>query len=315
MKHQPPYSGVPRSFAKSPAQHGLTISETAVLLGLLVVARKQDGQERFDISFKAGKTAMSEQRFLRATTAQAKEEATRAARNGFHIRMRQLKKLRPPQHIRVELTRTELLRHSGLSCDTRSLAKLDAILKKLRNLTVEGLPVPLSRIARLRSGRLRLDVAGDWIEPPFVRIPLPLPTRSLAAVNLSLFLRTINPDGMIRLETLCKHIGIEATLPSFVQRQAIHRALGAVNGTLFTRPPEFHVQHEHQQIPWFYKMLLNSGSRIRFLREHLPQEVVDYIYSLKPAERAPCFQRMITGQVARDMIQREGIRVRIKEPA
>lgn len=215
---------------------------------------------------------MAEQKLYQRTKAFAKEQASIAAANGFHLKMQRLQKLRPPEIIRVDLTRTELLRLSGLSTDTRSLTKLDSLLSRLLTLTVEDLPSPLSRFVQLRSGRLRLHVASVWIEPSYVKISLPLPTRSLTAVNLSLFLRTTNRDGVISLAALCRHIGIDPALPSFSQRRSVRRALNAVNHALIVRWPEPSREPEHRKVPWFYKMMIKTGDRIRFLRAHPQQE-------------------------------------------
>lgn len=265
QRQQIGYSFIPRRFAKSPAQHGLTISETAVLLGILAAARKQDHRERFAISFKSGAKAMAEQKLYQRTKAFAKEQASIAAANGFHLKMQRLQKLRPPEIIRVDPTRTELLRLSGSSTDTRSLTKLDFVIIQIAHVDRRRPAITVKPLCSISSGRLRLHVASVWIEPSYVKnLWLPLPTRSLTAVNLSLFLRTTNRDGVISLAALCRHIGIDPALPSFSQRRSVRRALNAVNHALIVRWPEPSREPEHRKVPWFYKMMIKTGDRIRF---------------------------------------------------
>jgi hypothetical protein len=126
------------------------------------------------------------------------------------------------------------LRLSGLSAGARNLDLIDPILAKLRKPVQCGedrLPALLKSV--LAEGeRLRLEVCGDWLAPPFGKVPMPLPTRSAHALALYLFVHTIKTSnankGDSSFLSLCTRLGIKSD-QRWQCQQAFDRALAVVN--------------------------------------------------------------------------------------
>jgi hypothetical protein len=77
-------------------------------------------------------------------------------------------------------------------------------------------------------------VCGEWLDPPWQRLPLPLPLRSVNALALFLFLQATNVDGNaeeergIALDKLCDRLGIPYWRPALDKRR-VDAALAIVN--------------------------------------------------------------------------------------
>jgi hypothetical protein len=135
-----------------------------------------------------------------------------------------------PDVISFETSRYELLNAARLSQATKNRRSLDDALATLskpirlgrrkcyRLLTVEVLP----------TGRMILHVKGGWLEPQYARVPLPFPTRSVAALGLLLLFRmTYRDQKEHQSETLRKNLRIEGT--AWHCTRALHRAVDILN--------------------------------------------------------------------------------------
>jgi hypothetical protein len=98
-----------------------------------------------------------------------------AGARGYRLRMQKLKQQPLPDSVTLEITRKHLLRVAGLSINSVSLSKVGAALKRLRR-PVGDMPPLIDSWVQLQSGRLRLVVSTAWMQKPFVRIPMPLPS-------------------------------------------------------------------------------------------------------------------------------------------
>jgi hypothetical protein len=109
------------------------------------------------------------------------------------------------------------------------------------------------------NGKIRFRVSGDWIEPPFIKVPIPMVTRSQTALYLLLFLRCISDGGSIRLSTLATRVlGLKSKKP-FEQRRIIDRALFVVNACIALNKSKLGVRRN--DIPHFYVMRI-FGDRV-----------------------------------------------------
>ena len=128
-----------------------------------------------------------------------------------------------------------------------------------------------------RSGKLCLSACGEWLDPPWHRVPLPLPLRSVNALALFLFLHAVKVDGnaeeerAIALDKLCDQLGIPYWRPALDKRR-VDAALAIVNqhlddldletrrALMRLRPPLV--------VPARYKIFARRrGTRICFTRE------------------------------------------------
>jgi hypothetical protein len=221
----------PREFASQPGKYGLSIIETALMAGILRAAFRRDYEQRDKIAFREGRRALVAHRQKGGKYDQRGKQIARFAR---HKSMEEQKRrFRPAEIIDIKLTGTDLLRLAGISPDTRHLQALDIVLRKLMKRSVPNRP-PLLRTYRLfLDGKIGLFVSGDWLEPPYVKVALPLPTRSKNAINLGLFLRCIILGGHIKLSNLAHDVLGLRTRKGYEQRRFVERALRVLNAALW----------------------------------------------------------------------------------
>lgn len=176
-----------------------------------------------------------------------------------------------PKSIKVELSRCRLLTLSGLSADGKNMAKLDATLDQLGK-PVGKLCSPLLSWCISKSGRLRIELEGTWLTPPFVRVPIPLPLKSTTALSIYLFVHgiktgPINRKGM-SLSALCQRLGVRRD--RFAQR-ALDRALDIIDKHLAGLPMKELIKQG---------IKLAGGYRIKVIEEnkYLRFEALPYHY-------------------------------------
>lgn len=251
------FAMIPREFAVKPGAYRLTTLETALLAGILRAVLGKDYKQRDKIAFRAGKRALVEHRQKGGKyDARGKDVARSARRQSMLL---QKKKSLPAEIIVIKLTSTELLKWSGVSPDTRHQRKLDAGLKKLTKLSLPKKPALLRSYRRFLDGTIKLFVSGAWLDPPYVKVPLPLPTRSKNAINLGLFLRCIADRGYIRLSTLAHDVLGLPTTKACEQRRFIERALVVLNAALYAiytkmTAPDGKYSFRRNDVPILYVM-------------------------------------------------------------
>jgi hypothetical protein len=153
----------------------------------------------------------------------------KAGEHGYREAKRELQQERVPDRITVSLSMSQLLDMSGLRITGSNFRQLDAALKRL------AAPVnkmaPLLPCCRYDHGRLRLVVNGGWLNPPYLRVPLPLPPASHATALL-LFLLSVRAvpsnSKSTRFTKLLDLLGID---PHNRQRD-LTRAIKQVNDYL-----------------------------------------------------------------------------------
>jgi hypothetical protein len=194
-----------------------------------------------------------------------------AGKHGYQQAKAKARKQPPPDVITVKLSRSYLLTVSGHADDGDSLRQLDAALKRLCNpILIAGAPkAPLLRqYQRTSSGLLRLRVAGEWLMPPYLKVPMPLPSRSPSGLALYLFLHTINTSATnikdISLDSLCRRLGIDKRGRRLC-RQAWTRALAVVNQHLR--------KHEGDVREYKFKEIDDGKGRfVAIKRQYLPED-------------------------------------------
>jgi hypothetical protein len=159
----------------------------------------------------------------------------RIKRAGQFAYQNERKRLRrnPSAVIPVDCSPHALLRAGGLAGKGRNPIRLPAALDRLCEKV--GRKVPPLLAWRSEAGRLHIEINGQWLRPPYGRVPLPLP-RSAVAINLYLFLIAVKPTftsrgTKISLRRLCDRLG----LPEGNRAQSlrtIKNALAEVNETV-----------------------------------------------------------------------------------
>lgn len=109
-----------------------------------------------------------------------------------------------------------------------NLSRVPAALDRLC-CDVGNLPPPLHSWRRLKTSNLSLEVAGHWLSPPWVKIHLPLPLRSPAALALHLFVASIKfgsfAKGKMKFVALCERLGV----PTRYGSRSINNAIDVLN--------------------------------------------------------------------------------------
>jgi hypothetical protein len=250
------FTVLPRAFVSAPGRYRLSIYETGILAALIAGARQRDYADRKAIADGAKQRAFNrrirQDRNMKAAQLDSKN-AWRASM------MKQQMEFDPPDRLSFVAYPTTLLDMAGLSTDTRALDKLDDALARLREPLIDGLPSPLLKAVRLKSGRYRYVVSGGWIVRPHRRVNLPLPTKSLNATNLYLFLRTQLGTRTVELKDACKAIGV-ASRKAFEQRRIIGRAFDLANEAYMEQGVE--VPTPRMPVAWRLEWI--RGDRVRF---------------------------------------------------
>lgn len=164
-----------------------------------------------------------------------RESFRKAGQQGYAEARRRLRKEPAPKVIMVKTSKRQLLNIAGLDLTGPNYQHIEPALERLtRSVRIK----PLLRSWQLRSGQLQLEVNGSWLDPQYLRLPLPLP-RSAIPLALFLFLRSVKTaaanSNAIRFAELCDVIGIGG----WNNRQRdLNRAIAAINRYLTTIPDE-----------------------------------------------------------------------------
>jgi hypothetical protein len=293
------YATLPRAFAFDARHHDLDPVELVIVAGLLTAARFARGDELHAMAFGTGQKAIKKERRL-ADQHKSDWQKTHAIRRrgqfapapkrdhvhklptykagrtrktlkaagafGYKHSKVHYRKRPPPDRVTLSISKSRLLTIAGLSRDGSNLARLNQALDKFcKPIKVDGCEMPplLHSIEEQPSGKLLLDVSGDWLAMQFIRVPLPVPTRSPVATALYLFLLCIptgpHEKGHASLKTLCQRIGIN--VKKWRQR-AFDRALDIVNDHL-ERLDGDALRESKIKIPAAYKVVPVDEYRIR----------------------------------------------------
>lgn len=250
---------LPREFSVKPGKHGLSIIETALLAGILRAAVVKRHRRRDKRAHMAGLRALVKYK----RSGGKNEKRARALAREAHAQSMSKQKAAPktPLPIKVELSPTQLFKLAGLSADTRSLRKLADALTALKRISLPRRSTLLKTHRAMLNGKHRLSVRGDWLGPPWVKVPIPLTTKSLTAINLLLFLRCISDGGHIRLKSLATDVLALKTRKPFEQRRLVDRALWIVNERVSSiKDRNLFARNE---VPYLYVIRIEKD-RVRF---------------------------------------------------
>jgi hypothetical protein len=196
----------------------------------------------------------------------------KALRKAGHIvyQKEHKKARRHPTDVLLTTTRYALLRSARLANAGRNLRKLDATLDRLCHPVGDGEP-PL--IGWKQEGeRLCLQVAREWLQPPYARMPLPLPHHAIA-LSLALFATAVsdgeaNKRGAIAFAKFCDRLGLRYW-GNRVAIRSIQRALDIVNDQLQALDEaQRHALAEEEVFPPAYYTIEpvdDDGSAVRIL--------------------------------------------------
>jgi hypothetical protein len=201
-----------------------------------------------------------------------REALRKAGSHGYKSTKKQLNKRGPVKPIVIEMSIFKLLKTSGLSNNGNNRIKLDYALNRLLE-PIGEMPAPLISWQRLPSGMLELEVSEEWLRPPFVRVPLPLPHKSAIALDLYKFLVSFRTgptnSTCISIEWLCRKIGIPGQLRSSWVERRLKRALDVVNKHLDGLPLDALYQHGIK-VPEYYTLEPMKDDLLRF--ESMPRQ-------------------------------------------
>lgn len=193
----------------------------------------------------------------------------RAGELGYEQRKKELRKRPAPETVLIEITKSALLRRVSLSADAKNLNRLDVILTKLSKPLVinrQTRPPLLNSVRRSSSGRLRMNVAGEWLNSQFRKVPLPLPTRSRIATSLYLFLHFIRTGPTVKdhISERSLYAKLLITSPDvWVRRQSLKRALDVVNQHV-AKLDAVELRKHGIKLPAAFDVLTIDRSHIRF---------------------------------------------------
>jgi hypothetical protein len=144
--------------------------------------------------------------------------------------LRRLRRQPPPAELSFSLSRYVLLYSAALPKNGANHYKLAAALNRLcQQVGDDAAPV---QSWTEQAGQLQLQVAGQWLAPPYVCIRMPLP-RSATALALLLFLNAVHNDRSYKcwsnFRGLCDRLGISRHWGPGRAWNAIKRALQSIN--------------------------------------------------------------------------------------
>jgi hypothetical protein len=163
------------------------------------------------------------------------QATAKAGEEGYWEARRKHRREPPPAGIEVLTSQHRLLRTAGLQV-AKLLAALDRLLRPLDGAHYPRAPL-LREWQRTKDG-LRLLVDGEWLEPPFRKVPLPLPTSGASVLALYLFVFAIRPWRDYRCTTagdfyrLCERLGLPVSGGKTLASRSIARACAGVNAHL-----------------------------------------------------------------------------------
>ena len=100
-----------------------------------------------------------------------------AGQAGYREAMRRLAKEPPPDLITVEASRYALLQAAGLKNNGNSLRQFPDALERLCR-PIGDMPPLLRSWKFVDTGKVQLQVDGEWLQPPFTAVTVPLPIKS-----------------------------------------------------------------------------------------------------------------------------------------
>jgi hypothetical protein len=295
---------VPQDIAFDARHHDFDPFEIAVIGGILTTARILIGQQNSQDAFAYARRIIDKQLKTYAEHKLAWDKARLLRKKGMKAkapmihrqflspvyktldRSKDLKKIgsianekhraqrrksAPPDSNIIPISGSRLLLIAGLSRDGGNLARLDRCLRRLQKpMKIAGreLPPLLNSYEVLASGRLVLDVSGDWLDLQYRQVPLPLPTKSPIATSLYLFLQCISTHPAhkenIGFKALCERVGIDTGRPPSRGIQALDRALDVVNDHVWALDADALASYRIK-IPNGYEIEKVSEFNIRFV--------------------------------------------------
>jgi hypothetical protein len=217
-KKQRLFAMLPKFFIKKPATFGMSVLETAITVALVRLATAAQFQHE-------RKLALDHAARLHSNAPDGQMKRDRMSQT-YHRKLEELK-ARPATEVTLDTNRFALLKAAYVSSGTPNCNRVTDALDHF--LVIKG--GPLEWYQEFKDGTLRCCVSSEWLKPnDWRRIPVPLPTRSLPAINLAMFLRCTSGKKVygIKVATLSANIGI-VSKTQFAQRQAISRARKQVN--------------------------------------------------------------------------------------
>jgi hypothetical protein len=161
-----------------------------------------------------------------------KRALKRAGRYKYQDELRRLRRHHAPDDVVLTVSRYALLRSAGLANNGNNLRKLDQALDRLCRAVGGGEPPLVSW--QVDAGKLELHVSGEWLRPPYVALPMPLP-RNATTLALTLFVQGIRTERSykkaISLAALCDRLGVPSWGPTAANR-SINAALDSLNELL-----------------------------------------------------------------------------------
>lgn len=277
-KSAPPvFACLPRELLIDPPVGQLEPFDLAIACGLLACGRRMIDQARHEAALKAGSDLIANERALGANFKEewkrkrrakpgdedyilphrihtynvlgnskprdkTPEAIKKAGQFGYKRAKNSLRREAAPDQT-ISLSRSAILRLAGLSSDGKNLGKIDEALNRLtKNIRLpDGALAPLITSKTRKSDHFEIRLCGAWFDPPFGKVPLPIPTRSRAAAALYLFIAGIKTYASNRrastFKSLCVRLGIPITGAGSVARRSIDRALDVVNSHVQRRLP------------------------------------------------------------------------------
>jgi hypothetical protein len=175
---------------------------------------------------------------------------------------------RNPDDVVLTITRYALLRSAGLANAGSNLRKLEAALDRLCRAVGDGIPPLLGW--KQEGKRLCLQVAREWLQPPYARFPLPLPP-SATALALALFAWGVtdgeppNKRGSIGFAQLCDRLDVPRW-GNRVLNRTVKRALDIVNDQLEALDPQRGALAKERVFPpESYEIEAVYGNKVRVL--------------------------------------------------
>ena len=212
---------------------GLSVFEFAIGATAIRLAKKQRSNAAHEYGLRSGAKSMDAKRTSKHPVENihlesADEQFIWQGTDGYERGKRRYNEKHAREDVTIKITRSALLRSSGLSRTTKNNRKVDAALTRL--VRPIGKFAPILSHLQIRTTTLMLDVAYEWLPIKGGRkLSLPLPTSGPTTLALYLFLSAIDPDkGSIKVKELYRRLGIRASRPALAVRD-LKRALKLVN--------------------------------------------------------------------------------------
>lgn len=187
-----------------------------------------------------------------------------AGSHSYRQHKKHLRKTFHPKQLVIDIARTALLASAGFSRSAHNLDQLADALRTLSKPIVINDETISSLIVETNGGRLLITISSAWLRTQFLRVPLPLPTKSPHATRLLLWLIHVNPkdDGRdIDFAKLAEMFGFK----DWRRQQTFNRAIQILNDSYL---PQFDVgalQRDHKiHMPGFIDVK-TYRNRVRFV--------------------------------------------------